>query len=165
MPESAALGVDLGTGGGVPGLVLAAERPSTTWVLLDADADRVAFLDDAALQLGLANVRTIHARAEDYGRSAARETFDVVTARGFGAPAVTAECAAPLLRVGGVAVVSDPPEGGAQRWPAVPLAELGQAVVDHVALGSGHFTRLQQARSCPDRFPRRPGVPARRPLF
>jgi 16S rRNA (guanine527-N7)-methyltransferase len=158
--------VDLGAGGGVPGLALAVERPDVSWVLLDADAERVAFLDTAALELGLANVRTVHARAEDFGRDEqARGSYDAVCARSFGRPAVVAECAAPLLRVGGAVLVSDPPDGAGERWPADGLAALGLAVGRHVAGERGHFTVLVQGAPCPERFPRRPGMPERRPLF
>lgn len=165
MPIDARTGIDLGSGGGIPGLVLATQRPETAWVLLDAGADRVALLDAASLQLGLANVRAVHGRAEDYGRGDARGSFDVATARGFGPPAVAAECVAPVLRLGGTLVVSDPPDGAQDRWPAAPLAQLGLAVAGHVGLAAGHFTVLEQVTLCPERFPRRPGVPRRRPLF
>jgi len=92
----------------------------------------------------------------------------VVTARSFGPPAVVAECAAPLLRTGGWLVVSEPPdqsdEEAARRWPAEPLAQLGLRPGERLQ-AAFDYRVLSQAEPCPERFPRRNGVPARRPLF
>ncbi len=159
-------GLDLGSGGGVPGLVLAARWPDTRWVLLDAGRRRAAFLDHATVELGLRQVTVVHGRAEVAGRDPAlRGNFDVVCARSFGRPAVTAECASPFLAVGGRLVVSDPPRGDGERWPNDQLARLGLAVHGHPETAGAHFTVLAQHQACPEEFPRRPGVPVRRPLF
>jgi 16S rRNA (guanine527-N7)-methyltransferase len=159
--------VDLGSGGGVPGLVLAGLLPTASWLLLDASLQRVRFLEGAVRQLGLTSrVEVRHGRAEDLGRDPDwRGTCDAVVARSFGPPAVVAECAAPLLRVGGGLVVSEPPEPDGERWPSVGLSELG-LVVRLVGPRSGYrMAEMQLEVSCPDRFPRRAGVPARAPLF
>jgi 16S rRNA (guanine527-N7)-methyltransferase len=100
-----------------------------------------------------------------------------VVSRSFGPPPVVAECAAPLLRVGGHLVVSEPPAredgtdgSGPTRWPPEDLAALGlepdppPLESDPRATAAG-FARFIQARPCPDRYPRRAGVPVRRPLF
>ena len=159
------LAVDLGAGGGVPGLVLALALPESRWVLLDAMAKRTAFLAEAVRRLGLDDrvaVRT--GRAEEAGRDpAVRGQADAVVARGFGPPAVTAECAAPLVRAGGVVIVSEPP-GGADRWPAGPLGELGLRL-DARADGPPALVRLRQGHLVGPRYPRRTGVPSKRPLW
>lgn len=200
--------LDLGSGGGVPGLVLALWWPDSRAVLLDASARRCAFLGEAIDELGCgARVTVVRARAEEVGRrDGLREGFDLVVARGFGPPAVTAECAAPLLRVGGRLIVSEPPAtGGPQgghapdhgsadgavgrpdagavggrtggsedgpdetppgddRWPAGGLALLGLRPGD-VWREPFHYRSFVLAQPCPRRFPRRVGVPAKRPLF
>jgi 16S rRNA (guanine527-N7)-methyltransferase len=160
--------VDLGSGGGVPGLVLAALAwPSAEMVLLDGSTRRAAFLEDVVVDLDLApRVRVDGRRAEVVGRdAAARGLADVIVSRSFGPPSVVAECAAPLLQVGGTLVVSEPPGGRpAGRWPADGLAELGLEVVDHVT-GPPAFLVARQFRVCPERYPRRVGIPAKRPLF
>src|SRR5690606_17211507 len=123
--------LDLGSGGGVPGLVLAVRRPDLDVVLLDAMSRRCTFLEAAAAELGLAGrVRVVCERAEVAARDPElRGTFDVVVARSFAAPPVTAECAAGFLRVGGRLLVSEPPDHtGEERWPAAPLDELGLTV-------------------------------------
>jgi 16S rRNA (guanine527-N7)-methyltransferase len=175
--------LDLGSGGGVPGLVLAHAWPDAELVLMDAAARRTTFLESAVAGLGLApRVQVVRARAEAAGRDAAlRGRFDVVVARGFGPPPVTAECAAPFLEVGGRLLVSDPPgegecpptrgsigarraSGTPDRWPEAGLDLVGLAVEGAWA-SPFHYRSLVLTRPCPDRFPRRDGLPAKRPLF
>ena len=163
--SGSSLGVDLGSGGGVPGLVLACELPGTRWVLLDAHRGRTSFLTDAVASLGLrARVTVVTGRAEAVGRDEThRGRYDVVVARGFGPPAVVVECGAPLLRVGGHLVVSEPPDESG-RWPATGLATVG---LDYEAVHPGppRLASMVQQRLCPERFPRRVGVPGKRPLW
>jgi 16S rRNA (guanine527-N7)-methyltransferase len=162
--------LDLGSGGGVPGLVLALAWREAAVVLLDAASRRVAFLADAVTELGLDDrVTVVHARAEAAGRDPGlRGAFDVVVARGFGPPPVTAECGAPFLVEHGRLLVSDPPiegDGGADdRWPAEGLALVGLAV-ERTWSEPFHYRSLVLAEPCPDRYPRRDGIPAKRPLF
>jgi len=165
--EAPSRALDLGSGAGLPGLVLAVGPwASTQWVLLDASERRCALLVEAVAALDLTERVVVHrGRAEDAGRDGAlRGRFDVVVARGFAAPPVTAECAAPLLAVGGHLVVSDPPDPGPDRWPAASLATVGLEPDGEVS-GPVHLRRLRQAHPCPDRYPRRPGIPAKRPLW
>jgi 16S rRNA (guanine527-N7)-methyltransferase len=164
--------LDLGSGGGVPGLVLATlVWPVVSVVLLDAAQRRCDFLRTAVGELALGDRVTVRrGRAEEAGRDPSlRGRFDLVVSRSFAAPSVTAECAAPFLRMGGQLVVSEPPEEGqgdsaGSRWPTGPLAELGLVPVARWATPF-HFQSFRQAHPCPDRYPRRVGVPAKRPLF
>ena len=159
--------IDLGSGGGVPGLVLAAAWPGTTMCLLESNERRAVFLAGAVRQLGLdGRVVIAHARAEEAGRDPSwRGWADVVVARSFGPPAVTAECAAPLLGVDGRLVVSEPPEEATDRWPVGPLASLGLRPVSRIEQAFSRFQVLRQERPCPEEFPRRVGVAGKRPLF
>lgn len=105
------------------------------------------------------------ARAEVAGRDPARRAgADLVVARAFGPPAVVAECAAPLLRPGGALVVAEPPGGAPERWSVEGLALLGLAEVDRTSEPVA-LVRLAQVAACPDRYPRRIGIPLKRPLF
>ena len=104
--------VDLGSGGGVPGLVLARHAgDACRWQLLDANRRRCAFLREVVQELGLGErVGVLEGRAEDFGRQALlRGQADLVVARSFGPPAAVAECAAPLLAVGGGPRPGSPP--------------------------------------------------------
>jgi 16S rRNA (guanine527-N7)-methyltransferase len=163
--------VDLGSGGGLPGLVVALEWPDVSVALLEANGRRAAFLRRAVDRLDLhSRVSVLEERAEVAGRDPdLRATFDGALARSFGRPAVLAECAAPLLEVGAWLLVSEPPrsEGEArdeERWPAEPLRQFGlePAEVIHEEF---EYRVLRQRDPCPERFPRRNGVPAKKPLF
>ena len=182
--------LDLGSGGGLPGLVVAGAWPEATVVLLEANERRAQFLERAVVACALQErVSVVHQRAEICGRDPLyRGTFGGVVVRSFGSPAVVAECAAPFLRVGGWLVVSEPPgeTGGTiapgagsapdqedlqraiteeiGRWPADKLAPLGLEPVKSVRTEFG-YQILRQVLLCPDQFPRRNGVPSKRPLF
>jgi 16S rRNA (guanine527-N7)-methyltransferase len=183
--------LDLGAGGGLPGLVLA----STAWpfatrtYLLDGSVRRAEWLQYAVTELGLkTTTEVISERAEVAGRSVIwRHQQLVVVARSFGRPAVTAECAAPLLSVGGFLVVSEPPPPsqlpadagpsfGARtmsersneltaRWPPAGVAELGFAAATEWRARGYRFAVLRTEGLCAERYPRRNGIPAKRPLF
>jgi len=197
--------LDLGSGGGIPGLVLADALETAEVVLLDSVRRRTDFLRWAVGQLDLSHrVRVLACRAEVAGRDAAeRAHYDVVVARSFARPSVTAECGAPFLKVGGLLVVSEPPvessepvaphsgkygrdlpmevpgsggppisgsgdqcevERSGGRWPERELEQLG--LVPGARKGNDfRFQVLRQVSACPDQFPRRVGVPAKRPLF
>ncbi len=170
-PDGPTTLVDLGSGGGLPGLVVAGGWPDVSVALIEANGRRAAFLRHAVDRLGLApRVTVLEERAEVCGRrEGLRAGFDGAMARSFGRPAVVAECAAPLLRVGGWLVVSEPPRTGtggdqAARWPATELLRLGLEPAE-VVHENFEYQTLRQAAPCPDRFPRRNGVPAKRPLF
>lgn len=161
--------LDLGSGGGLPGLVLATYRPELELTLLETRQRACRFLREAVATLELAGVTVLEARAEDAARRPGlRGLFDAVVARSFGPPAVTAECAVGFLRTGGRLVVSEPPgdaeRGAASRWPQPGLAELG---LGPPAPGGGpgaSFVLMAKTRP-DDRWPRRVGVPAKRPLW
>ncbi len=166
VPEGAHV-LDLGSGGGIPGLPLAVERTDCSLVLLDAMAKRGAFLAQAVEALELADRVEVRVdRAETAGHDHdLRAAFDVVVARSFGAPAVTAECAAPFLRQGGWLLVSEPPGAPEDRWDDEGLEQLGLERVDVISDEFATIRRLRQAAPCPERYPRGVGRPSKRPLF
>ena len=175
--------LDLGSGGGLPGLVVAARLPRAQVVLVEANRRRAEFLNRAVETCDMAaRVSVVHQRAELCGRDPLyRGLFSGVVARSFGPPAVVAECAAPFLGPGGWLIVSEPPaevaadgtdrragdeEGhrSTPRWPADRLAILGLEPVEFVK-GEFGYQILRQRQPCPEEFPRRNGVPSKRPLF
>jgi 16S rRNA (guanine527-N7)-methyltransferase len=160
--------LDLGSGAGLPGLVLALAWEDLPGVLLDAHGRRAAFAREAVSRLGLEGRVVVHqARAEDAARDPAlRGGFALVVARGFGAPATTAECAVGFLAASGRLAVSEPPEGETgTRWPPAGLARLGLAPAE-LRRGAGATVAVMRATgSAPDGWPRRQGVPGKRPLW
>jgi 16S rRNA (guanine527-N7)-methyltransferase len=159
--------LDLGSGGGVPGLALAAWWPSSRWILLEGAERRAVFLTDAVQELGLTDrVAVVCAAAEDAGRDVQyRAQFDLVVARSFGPPAVVAECGAPFLRGGGCLVVSEPPEWDPGRWPADQLAGFGLELTAAPRFDNSSVVVLRQGHLAGDEVPRRTGIPARRPRW
>lgn len=161
--------IDLGTGGGVPGLVLVSCWPETRIVLMDASERRTGFLSETLRGWGGGgNAEVVRGRAEDLGRDPGmRELFQAVTSRSFGTPALTAECGASFLEVGGWMVVSEPPDlEPSLRWPAdgLTLVGLEPAGSTRVA-GRFGYQVLHKTAPVGDRYPRRVGVPSKRPIF
>jgi 16S rRNA (guanine527-N7)-methyltransferase len=159
--------LDLGTGGGLPGLVLATEWPDARGVLLDSRRRSAAWVETAAARLGLGGrVEVREARAEEAGRDPElREVFGLVVARGFGPPAVAAECGSAFVAPGGRLSVSEPPGPGPGRWPAAGLAELSLRLVVPGRAAEVSLVVLEKTGPLDERFPRAVGRPARRPLW
>jgi 16S rRNA (guanine527-N7)-methyltransferase len=125
VPNSA---LDLGAGGGIPGLVLAAVWPETDLTLLDSSQRRTDFLTEEIYAWGISDrVTVVTGRAGEAGlHPGLSGAFELVTARAFGSPAATAECAAPFLDLGGILIASEPPETrSSEKWPIEGLGELG----------------------------------------
>lgn len=139
VPDAARI-ADMGSGGGLPGLVLAEAYPTAAITLIDRRTKRTDFLSRAVKRLGLAQVEVVAGDVTAVVRdveSGARAQFDVVTARGFGPPDVTLSLATGLVRVGGRIVISEPPDD--VRWDQDRLDELG---LDRVRVGAvSVFTR------------------------
>ncbi len=152
---------DIGAGGGVPGLPMLVSNPAWSAVLIDASQKRCSFLVWALSELGLNDRAEVWCgRAESLGHEErARERFDAVVARGFGPPAVTIECATPLLRSGGRIVVSEPPVK--RNWPTDRLADAG-LTQQEAGPGVAIFERTGALRSD---LPRPAKQQQRAPLF
>lgn len=155
--------LDLGSGGGVPGMILAVWFSEWPWVLLDAQRRRTSFLAATVARCQFADrVTVLRGRAEDVGHAPAhREQYGTVTARSFGPPASTAEAAAAFLQVGGVVVIAEPPDGG-QRWHEAGLAR----VALRCSAGSHPgVVVLEKYAELAVEFPRELAVQRRSPLF
>ncbi|MGH9272284.1 MAG: RsmG family class I SAM-dependent methyltransferase [Ilumatobacteraceae bacterium] len=118
--------LDLGSGGGVPGLVIAWRRPDVTMILVERRQSRADHLHRLVRRLGLAD--RVAVAAVD-GRQLTSASADGVVARSFGAPAMIAELAGRLLRSGGRLVVSEPPHPDPQRWSPEVLRRAGLSPV------------------------------------
>lgn len=158
--------LDLGSGGGLPGLVLL-QRWNSHGVLNDSIIKRLEFLREVLKWPGAPlSGEVMPGRAEEAARVAAFDSaFDLVTARSFGPPSVTAECAARFLKIGGLLVVSEPPDDTETgRWSPEGLKELGLTALGRVRHGAA-FQIIQKVALTPGRYPREIGVPRKKPLF
>jgi 16S rRNA (guanine527-N7)-methyltransferase len=160
---------DLGSGGGFPGLVLAAALPDARVALVESAARKCDFLRRAAAAAGLINAEVVHARAEAW--PAGIGAHDLVTARALAPLPVVLEYAAPLLRRGGAAVAwkgrRDPAE---EADGAAAAAILGLSEPSTHAVPPSEATRERQlylsskVSDTPPNYPRRPGMASKRPL-
>jgi 16S rRNA (guanine527-N7)-methyltransferase len=161
--------VDVGSGGGLPGLPLKIARPELEVTLIEADQAKAAFLVQAAARLGLRGVEVLAVRAEEAGRDARhREAYDVAVARAVAALPALVELCLPLVRVGG-RLLAQKTSGDEVAAAARALEMLGGEVVGVEAAASsardkGVVVIVAKVRPTPDAYPRRSGIPAARPL-
>ncbi|HEX9127114.1 MAG TPA: 16S rRNA (guanine(527)-N(7))-methyltransferase RsmG [Methylomirabilota bacterium] len=161
--------VDVGSGGGLPGLPLKLARPGLAVTLIEADQGKAAFLVRACAALGLRDVAVVAGRAEEVGRDPLyRESFDVAVARALAPMPVLAELCLPLVRVGG-RLLAQKTESEDMAGAARAI-EMSGGVLDRVmaapsgARRSGTVVVVNKVRATPPAYPRRSGVPARKPL-
>lgn len=121
-PSTAPRIADIGSGGGVPGLVVAVDLPDARLTLIDRRATRTDHLARLVRRLGLADRVEVTTADLTHAPADLIAGFDVVTARGFGPPSDTLAAARLLVRPDGIIIVSEPPSGSADRWPD-PLLE------------------------------------------
>jgi len=161
--------VDVGSGGGLPGLPLKIVRPDLDLTLIEADQDKAAFLEHACAQLGLQGVRVVARRAEDAGHDPVfREAFDVAVARALAPLPVLVELCLGLVRVGG-RLLAQKTENEATGTAERAIEIMGGTLVGvHASPSSarreGTVVVIDKTRETPDGYPRRPGIPNRKPL-
>lgn len=152
-------GVDLGTGGGIPGLMLAAVFPASLWTLVEMRSARAVEVELAVLRLGLADrVSVAVSEAQKLAHGPHREKADVVVARAFGPASMTAECASGLLRPGGTLVVSEPPATAdtSDRWNPDALSALGLSTPSTSIDETFRFAVMTKVGRTPTTIPRLP---------
>ncbi len=166
LPEGSEV-VDVGSGGGAPGLPLAIVTSTLRFTLLEATGKKAAFLERMTRELELEHVNVVHDRAEAAGAVGGplRERFAAATARAVGRLNVCAELVLPLLRVGGRALLTK----GARAEEELAEAEraldrLGGECVGVMQTPTGRIVLLEKIRPTPRAYPRRPGEPRRAPL-
>jgi 16S rRNA (guanine527-N7)-methyltransferase len=119
--------MDIGTGAGVPGLIIAVDRPDLTLVLTDRREARMDALARGVTAMGIRDrVKVLTGDVAVLGQSPEHAAiYDAVVCRGFASPEVTATLARPLLKNGGTLIVSEPPTFDPTRWPEDLLNRLG----------------------------------------
>src|SRR5258708_9658868 len=161
--------VDVGSGGGLPGLGVKIAVAGLVMTLIEADQAKAAFLVRACAALGLRDVEIVARRAEEVGRDPRfRESFDVAVARALAPMRVLAELCLPLVRVGGRLLAQKTETEDldvARRAIEVLGGALNRTVVaPSAARRAGTVVIVDKLRPTPPTYPRRPGVPVRKPL-
>lgn len=175
LEEAGALGeraIDIGSGAGFPGLPIKIARPQLRLTLLEATGKKATFLRSLVERLGLRDVTVVHGRAEELAHDPAhRGAYDLALARALSSLPALVELALGFLRTGGL--LAAPKGSRAEREvkeAAAALAACGgtvQAVRPLVLPWAGAAPTLviiRKVSDTPERFPRRPGIPAKRPL-
>jgi 16S rRNA (guanine527-N7)-methyltransferase len=167
-PASGALRViDVGSGGGVPGLPLATVLPDVKFTLLEATGKKADFLRAAAKELGLKNVEVVQDRAERIGQDhrVYREKYDAAFARALGHLAVVAELCGPLVRQGGLVLAVKGAKAERELHEAAKaLGLIGLKHTETIQTATGRIVVLEKTIRTPRDYPRRDGEPARVPL-
>ena len=152
--------IDVGTGAGFPGMVLAILEPSARFTLLDSLGKRVDFLREVCEQLGLKNVTCVHARAEEFA-AGHRERFDIATSRAVAQLNVLSELTLPLVKVGGLFAAmkstSTDEEIAAARSAIAQLGGQLAGCTDYPVPETDvvhRIVRIEKVRPTPKQFPR-----------
>lgn len=173
LPEQVSTIIDVGTGGGFPGFPVALARPLVGVTLVDALRKKQTAVARMAATVGANNVSSVWGRAEDLGHEAGhREKYDVALCRAVGRFSMVLELTLPLVRIGGLCLL--------HRGQEAPM-DLTAAVSHWGTLGARHKGSLQyrlpgndhdrfvicieKTDQISDRYPRRAGIPAKRPLW
>lgn len=159
--------LDVGSGGGLPGIPLAIALPGSRVTLLEATGKKAAFLTEAAQRLGLANVTVVSSRAEKAGAEGSkhRDAYDLVTARAVGRTAVVAELCAPFAKPGGRVVLIKGEKAEEELLEAQPaLAKLRLGHSGTIATPTGRLVVLEKIGATPRAFPRRDGEAKHAPI-
>ena len=155
--------VDVGSGGGSPGIPLAAARPELRVDLLESTGKKCAFLRRWAAELP--NVGVVCARAEEHAAGAGRDAYAVAVARALAPPPVAVEWCLPLVRAGGRLVLYAGEED--ERAVSRVAEQVAGRLAEVVSVPGAKRRRLlvfEKTGATPERFPRRPGAARTRPL-
>lgn len=163
--------IDVGSGGGIPGMILAIMWPDTQVTLVESIAKKCTFLQHVATHIGLDNVHVVSARAEVLGQDPRyRAQFDVATARAVAELRVLVEYLLPLVRIGGKVYT---PKGPTPQVEVDAAAHAIQILGGHLrdvidvtapGLDARTMVRIVKHRATPGTYPRPAGTPSKKPL-
>jgi len=163
--------IDLGTGGGMPGIPIKIIRPDLIITLLDSNRKKALFLKETIDALGLKEALVINKRAEEIGQEFEhREKYKYVFCRAVAKMVVLAELALPLLKNSGEAIFYKGPGGVDELEKAdQAIATCGGIIknVEHYTLNTGEVRKLyiiKKTKSTPEKYPRKSGIPGKKPI-
>ena len=164
--------IDVGTGGGFPGIPLALAAPDKEFVLMDSLNKRLKIIDELCGQIGIGNVTTVHARAEELAKNKAyREQYDLCVSRAVANMAVLAEYCLPFIKVDGCLMAYKGPDAEREVEEARKALYLLGGQVEEIREGNlkefgidHKVVIIKKVKNTPSKFPRKAGTPAKEPL-
>jgi len=169
--EKAETVIDVGTGGGFPGVPLAVMCPEKKFVLADSLAKRLAVIDELCEKLGIVNISTVHGRAEDLGKSLShREKYDFCVSRAVANMSTLSEYCLPFVKVGGCFAAYKTEDSAEEIEAARKAIEvLGGKVEKQIGHGGEDRRHMlifvKKVGNTPKKYPRKAGTPAKSPIL
>lgn len=165
--------IDVGTGAGFPGIPIGIMNSNIDITLLDSLNKRISFLNEVCNKIELKNIRTIHGRAEDFGKDKdTREKFDIAISRAVANMTTLVEYLLPFVKVGGYAICMKGPEIEEELSKAkFAINELGGKIekVENFVLPKSDIERniviIKKISDTPNKYPRKAGTPSQSPMF
>ena len=171
--QRAKLVVDMGTGGGFPGIPLAVTNPDKKFILVDSLNKRLKVIGQVAEEIGINNIELVHMRAEDMGHNIKyREKVDVCVSRAVASLDILSEWCLPLVKKGGYFI----PYNGERAEDEIASADAAIKVLggnvekienpseDKNAISGHRLIFIRKYNSTPKRFPRKPGIAKKSPI-
>ncbi|HHY70082.1 MAG TPA: 16S rRNA (guanine(527)-N(7))-methyltransferase RsmG [Thermoanaerobacterales bacterium] len=163
--------IDVGTGPGIPGLIIKIYRPDIKLSLVESIRKKTEFIKWIIQDMNISNVKVVNERAENIGhRIEHREKYDIAVARAVSALNTLLELCLPFVKIGGIFVAmkgSSPEQELDLSKKALEILGGKMKECKRYTLDEGSQRNLiiiSKLKSCPDKYPRRPGVPGKNPL-
>jgi len=156
--------IDVGTGAGFPGIPLKIEYPDIELTLIDSIAKKIEFIEHLINILHLKDTAAICGRAEDVVKTL-RECFDLAVSRAVARLNTLSEYCLPFVKVGGQFIAQKGPNIEDEIKDSMPaITALGGALIDKIKVPSGYLIVINKVSHTPAKYPRRAGIPAKKPL-
>ena len=164
--------IDVGTGGGFPGVPLAIMAPDKKFVLMDSLNKRLKIIDELTAEAGIMNTQTVHARAEELARNKNhREKYDVCVSRAVANLTTLSEYCLPFIKVGGYLLAYKGPDADQEIKDAAKAISILGGKLEKVeksgleSFGLDHrILFIKKVKNTPAKYPRKAGTPSKEPL-
>ena len=165
--------IDIGTGAGFPGIPIKIVRPDLKVTLLDSLNKRINFLNEVIKQLELENINAVHARIEEYAKNKQyREKYEVATSRAVANLTTLSEYMLPMVKIKGMAICmkgSEVSEEISKSKNSIKILGGKITKIEEFTLPKSEYKRnlilIEKTNQTPGKYPRKPGIPSKEPLY